>query len=126
MARPRTPTKVLELRGAFKKHPERARQDAEAVGELTDPPPHISGAVLGAWKEIAKYAPRDVLTDSDRLSIELAANLLAQFRQDPVEFTAAKLMRLEALLGKFGMTPSDRAKVGGKSDKPKSNPFAEL
>lgn len=126
MARPRKPTNVLELTGAFKKHPERARKDAEAVGDLTAPPAHINGAVLHAWNEIAKYAPRDVLTDSDRLSIELAANLLAQFRDDPIEFTAAKLVRLEALLGKFGMTPADRSKVGGKKEAPKGNPFAEL
>lgn len=83
MARPRKPTNVLELTGAFKKDPQRRREDAEPVGELTAPPAHINGAVLHAWKEIAKYAPRDVLTNSDRLSLELAANLLAQFRNDP-------------------------------------------
>lgn len=104
MARPRKPTNVLELTGAFKKDPQRRREDAEPVGELTAPPAHINGAVLHAWKEIAKYAPRDVLTNSDRLSLELAANLLAQFRNDPLDFPAAKLVRLEAMLGKFGMT----------------------
>lgn len=126
MARPRKPTNVLELTGAFKKNPQRKREDAEAVGALTDAPPHLGGAVLHAWNEIARYAPRDVLTDSDRLSLELAANLLAQFRADPVEFPAAKLVRLEALLGKFGMTPADRSKVGGKKEAPKGNPFADL
>lgn len=126
MARPRKPTNVLELNGAFKKDPQRARKDAEPAGELTGAPPHINGAVLHAWNEITRYAPRDVLTESDRLSIELAANLLAQFREDPIEFTAAKLVRLEALLGKFGMTPADRSKVGGKKEAPKGNPFADL
>jgi len=127
MARPRKPTNVLELTGAFKKNPQRARQDAETAGELSAPPKHINGPVLNAWKEIVKYAPLQVLTESDRLSIELAANLLAQFRADPVEFTAAKLVRLEALLGKFGMTPADRAKVSGpKKEPPKGNPFADL
>ena len=127
MARPRKPTNVLELTGAFKKDPQRRREDAEPVGELTAPPAHINGAVLHAWKEIAKYAPRDVLTNSDRLSLELAANLLAQFRNDPLDFPAAKLVRLEAMLGKFGMTPADRSKVGGgKKDAPKGNAFAEL
>jgi hypothetical protein len=126
MARPRTPTNVLELRGSFKKHPERQRQDAESSGPLSSPPDHINGPVLNAWNEIAESAPLDVLTNSDRISLELAANLLAQFRNDPIEFTAAKLVRLEALLGKFGMTPADRAKVGGKKEAPKGNPFAEL
>lgn len=126
MARPRKPTNVLELTGAFKKDPQRRRQDAESVGALTAPPDHINGGVLNAWNDVVKYAPLEVLTDSDRLSVELAANLLAQFRNDPVEFPAAKLARLEALLGKFGMTPADRSKVGGKKDKPKANSFAGL
>lgn len=126
MARPRTPTNVLDARGSFKKHPERKRQDAEASGPLEASPDHINGAVLNAWNEIVESAPLDVLTNSDRISLEIAANLLAQFRKDPIEFTAAKLVRLEALLGKFGMTPADRAKVGGKKEAPKGNPFADL
>lgn len=126
MARPRTPTNVLDARGAFKKHPERARTDAQTAGPLGRPPAHVKGEVLKAWKEICKSAPLDVLTVSDRLALELAANLLAQFRTDAVDFPAAKLVRLEALLGKFGMTPADRAKVGGKKEAPKGNPFADL
>lgn len=126
MARPRKPTNVLEMSGAFKKDPQRKRQDAETSGPLGKAPSHINGAVLNAWNEIVKSAPREVLTGSDALAIEVAANLLAQFRDDPVEFPAAKLVRLEALLGKFGMTPADRAKVGGKKEAPKGNQFADL
>ena len=126
MARPRTPTNVLDARGAFKKNPQRKRQDADTAGQLTGAPAHLTGAARQAWEEITRCAPRDVLTESDRLALELAAQLLAQFRTDPVEFPAAKLVRLEALLGKFGMTPADRAKVGGKKEAPKGNPFADL
>ena len=126
MARPRTPTNVLDARGAFKKHPERKRKDAETSGPLSAAPAHLAAGAMQAWQEIERSAPRDVLTDSDRLALELAANLLAQFRENPVEFPAAKLVRLEALLGKFGMTPADRAKVGGKKEAPKGNPFADL
>lgn len=126
MARPRTPTNVLDARGAFRKHPERKREDAKSAGPLSAAPRHLTPDVLKAWKELAKFAPLEVLTDSDRLALEIAANLLAQFRTDPVEFPATKLVRLEALLGKFGMTPADRAKVGGKKEAPKGNPFADL
>jgi len=117
---------MLELRTAFKKHPERARKDAETVGELTAPPSHVTGTVLQAWAEIAQYAPNGVLTDSDRLSLEVAAHLLSQFRADPIDMPAAKLARLEAMLGKFGMSPADRAKVSVAPDAPKGNPFADL
>lgn len=126
MARPRTPTNVLDARGAFKKHPERKRQDAETTGPLGNPPAHFGGDLLHAWNEITRSSPPDVLTNSDRISVELASHLLSQFRADPLEFPAAKLVRLEALLGKFGMTPADRAKVGGKKQEPKGNPFADL
>jgi hypothetical protein len=44
MARPRTPTNVLEIRGAFKKHPERKREDPEPAGELGEPPRSSSRA----------------------------------------------------------------------------------
>lgn len=126
MARPRTPTNVLDARGAFRKHPERKRQEPDTSGPLGRPPAHVKGEVLKAWKEIVKSAPLEVLTGSDRLALELAANLLAQFRLNPVEFPAARLVRLEALLGKFGMTPADRSKVGGKKEAPKGNPFADI
>jgi len=126
MARPRKPTNVLEASGAFRKDPQRRRQDAETVGPLTKAPAHLGGGVLHAWNEISRFAPRDVLSDSDRIALEVAATLLAQFREDPAEFPATKLVRLEALLGKFGMTPADRAKVGGKKEKPKGNPFESL
>jgi hypothetical protein len=68
-----------------------------------------------------------VLTEADRVGLEICCALLNQFRLDPVEFPAAKLVRLEALLGKFGMTPADRAKVAGPAQKkPQGNPFAGL
>ncbi|MDU9400608.1 hypothetical protein [Pseudomonas sp. zfem003] len=126
MGRPRKPTNVLELTGAFKKNPDRAREDAQTVGPLTGPPPHLNGGALHAWKEIAGHAPLEVLTNSDRIALELAAQLLHQFREDPVEFPATKLVRLEALLGKFGMTPADRAKVAGKPSRPSASAFDEF
>lgn len=127
MARPRTPTNVLDARGSFRKHPERKRTDPATSGPLTEPPSHLSEQALACWKEIAGAAPLEVLTNSDRIALEMAAMLLAQFRADPVEFPAMKLTRLEVLLGKFGMTPADRARVStGKAKKPSSNPFADL
>ena len=108
MARPRTPTKVLEMRGSYKRNPNRRREEPDVSGPLGDPPAYFSGAELAAWNEIASGAPRDVLTGSDHITVELAARLLADSRVNWVVFTAAKLARLEAMLGKFGMSPADR------------------
>lgn len=126
MARPRTPTKVLELRGAFAKNPNRAREDAQDAGALQDPPESLTPDAEEAWHQIVKAAPLSVITESDRFALEIAAILLADFRADPAGFPAAKLARLEALLGKFGMTPADRSKVGATRQQPKANPFGDL
>ena len=127
MARPRTPTNVLDARGSFRKHPERKRVDPDTAGPLSAAPDHLTEQALECWNDIAVSAPPGVLTDSDRIALEIAANLLAQIRADPLEFTSMRLVRLEVLLGKFGMTPSDRSKVSiATRAKPSANPFADL
>ncbi|WP_250491618.1 hypothetical protein [Caballeronia sp. GAWG1-1] len=126
MARPRTPAKVLEMRGSYKRNPSRRREEPDASGPLGDPPAYFSGAELAAWNDIASGAPRDVLTASDRITVELAARLLADSRVNWADFTAAKLARLEAMLGKFGMSPADRSKVAVGGKKNADNPFAQL
>jgi hypothetical protein len=114
------------MNGAFDKNPNREREDPD-TGKLKSCPDHLSAAQRDIWKEIVKAAPKNVLTEADRFALEVCAVLLNQFRLDPVEFPAAKLVRLETLLGKFGMTPSDRAKVAGPAQKkPQGNPFAGL
>jgi len=126
MARPRTPTNVLELRGAFKKDPQRKRSEPETVGTLTDAPDYLDDEVRAIWAEFVKCAPIGVMTESDRLSLEIACHLMREFRQNPVEFTAAKIGRLQALLGSFGMTPADRAKLATPSKANEENPFESL
>lgn len=127
MARPRTPTNVLNARGAFRKHPERKRSDPEPSAPLSAPPDHLNDTARECWAEIAEAAPVDVLTESDRIAIEIAAQLLAHFRQDPAEFPSTKLLRLEVLLGKFGMTPADRSRVSRLGpNRHTKNPFGDL
>ena len=123
MARPRTATNVLALRGTFKKNPDRgrARADEPVVTEpLGDPPEQLSAECCVAWDYLHKCAPYGVLTRADRVAFELAAVLFAQFRQSPFEMDSAKIARLNALLGQFGMTPSDRSKVTALQPKKQS------
>lgn len=112
MGRPRTPSKVLEARGAFAKNPQRRRDNEPEVREpLGSPPEGLSEAEGRAWHEIALYAPVGVLTQADRLTMELACTLIAEYRADRSGFAAQKYARLQSLLGSFGMTPSDRSKL---------------
>jgi hypothetical protein len=77
------------------------------------------------WHEIASLSPRGVLTSADRLAVEIAACLMAEYRIDRSGFGASKLARLNQALGQFGMTPSDRAKLNIEKTKDE-NPFAAL
>ena len=111
MARPSKPTAVLELTGAFKKNPQRKR-----TGEPT-PTGGIGAYAKGStdrekiWDEIVGQCAPGVLTNADRLSLEIAVEYIRQFRTDPVKFSAARIHVLIAILGRFGMTPADRAKM---------------
>ena len=126
MSRPRTPTKILELKGAFKKNPQRKRKSEPKTDvNVGCPPKKLSKGVLACWKEIISLSPSGVITSSDRIALEIAANLLNEFRTGFNEMPAARLTRLEALLGKFGMTPSDRAKMASPDD-PDANPFEQF
>jgi hypothetical protein len=121
MGRSRTPTNVLDAKGAFKKNPNRQREDATPAGPLGSVPAHMSKEVGACWLELTEKAPHDVLTMSDEITLELAATLLAQFRANPLDFPAARLARLHAFLSSFGMTPADRSKVGGQGKKRDEN-----
>jgi len=127
MSRPRTPTNVLDARGAFDKNPNRRRVDPKSAGRLKPPGKHLDDERRVIWREIVKMVPEGVITQSDRLMLEIAVELTWEFRQSPLDFTAARLTRLEAILGKFGLSPSDRAKVAGPGGRKKAeNPFSEF
>ena len=64
----------------------------------------------GAAKE------KGVLTQSDAIMLDIAACLLAEYMRDPDGMTTSRIARLECQLGKFGLSPSDRARLGVSPD----------
>jgi hypothetical protein len=57
MARPRTPTALLELRGAFKNHPSRLKArkyEPIVTSALPDPPHTLPKPVKAAWLEMCE------------------------------------------------------------------------
>lgn len=124
MSRPKTPTNVLKLRGTLPRHKDR-RAEPVPTAELGDPPPHLDAATLAAWREIVEIAPRGVLMNADRLAVELAAGLMAQFRQG--DMLPAGIGHLRALLGRLGLTPGDRASLSiPLPAAPANDPWAEF
>jgi phage terminase small subunit len=63
------------------------------------------------WDELVSICPPHVLKNSDRLVMEIAVEYLRQFRESPASYSNERVRILISLLGKFGMTPSDRAKL---------------
>lgn len=129
MARPRKPTNVLELKGAFKKDPQRAatrENEPEPQGEIGDPPNHLSVDERKCWVEIVSMCHAGTLCAADRLVVEHGARILWALRSAE-EYVDTKLMaRLEAVLGKLGLTPADRSKVQVLKPKENANPFAKF
>jgi hypothetical protein len=124
MSRPRTPTAKLELRGAFKKHPERRRpQEPKDARPLGDPPERLPAKVRPFWDEIVEMVTGGILTYRDRWAVELAARLMAKAVSGSV--SSSELSTLRSLLAAIGMTPADRSKLSVPVEKPK-NPFTEL
>ena len=128
MGRPRTPTSILELRGGFKNRPSRRRDnEPKPTGDIGDPPKRLKTKDLkAAWREIVDICPPGVLTNADRLHLEIICYLLTEFRENPRDFMASKLARLEAMLGKCGLTPADRSKISGLGTRKKKNAFDDL
>lgn len=124
--RPRTPSNVLDLRGAFKKNPQRKRdEEPEAVGELGDPPEHMEAGPRLMWHELKEAIPQGVATASDRFAFEVLCTLAGAYRESPLTFSADKLMRMEKLWGCFGLDPSSRAKLSVPK-KGKKNEFEDF
>jgi hypothetical protein len=124
----RKPTIVHELSGAFKKNPDRGRARAnepQPKAGIGPAPGHLSEVEQRCWDEIVGIAPNGVLYDSDRISLEITAVLLAKFREERTDMKAALIARLEGLLARFGLSPADRSKVM-VPDSAAKNPFGRI
>lgn len=116
MSRPRTPTNVLELRGAFDKDPQRRREDPHVEAGLGAPPGYFDEGERAIWREIAESAPEGVLSKSDRLCVEMLVPLIVRLRnREPMK--AAERAFMLSTLTRMGCTPADRSRVAAPSEK---------
>jgi hypothetical protein len=112
MGRPRKPTAVLELTGAFRKNPQRKRTEPPTTGPLGDPPKHFTPEQTAVWHELAAACPPGVLTRSDRLIVEIAVVLMLRVRNQRAHMRRGELNVLISVLSRMGMSPADRSRVG--------------
>ena len=129
MAPPRKPSNVLALKGSFKKDPKRgaAREhEPEPVGVIGDPPAYLEASEKSCWNEIVKMCHAGSLCAADSLIVEHGARVLAALRSNPIYEDVKLMVRLEATLGKLGLTPADRSKVQVVKAKEVENPYAKF
>lgn len=62
------------------------------------------------WNEVRKTMPEGFLLASDRIALEILCKLMAKLRNG-VKMPVTEFDRLFKLLGKFGMTPTDRRRA---------------
>jgi phage terminase small subunit len=117
----RQPTSLLELKGSFRKHPERRRpsepRDSRPLG---DPPARLPKRALPFWNELIDIVPAGVLKRADRWCVELAACLMTKAIKTDEGLSAAELNTLRSLLSAMGMTPADRSKMSIPAERPKN------
>jgi hypothetical protein len=112
MPKPRKPTALLELTGAFKGKPGRRRaRDGEPIPKaaLTARAEKLSKLEGACWDRIIKLAPAGVLKDADEIVVELTARLWARLKRG--QATAADATQLRCCLQQLGMTPASRSNV---------------
>lgn len=123
MGRPRTPSNVLELRGAFKKNPARRRKDPEGTAPFCEsPPPHLPQAAVSAWSYIVARLPQIALFNCDEIAVEMAARQLASYWLTGDHDT---LKELRQWLARLGMFPVDRAKLPSKEAEGEKDPYLD-
>lgn len=130
MGRPRESAKILAMKGAFAKNPDRAREDLPGAGPLaTDPPDHLTGAEKAAWRRIHDRIPREALSSSEEIALAQAARALAALdvctpMMGPIY--VALDARLQAWLAELGLGLKARAALGTAVGKKRGNKFAEF
>jgi len=110
MGRNRTPTPLLELRGAFKNHPSRRREregEIKPTTPLPGPPAWFSKSQKAVWAEV--QALGYWLTSPDRFMCEVAVTLLDRHIRGVSDYK--EIPHLISILAKLGLTPVDRAKL---------------
>jgi hypothetical protein len=127
MSRRKQPTQVMELKGAYKKDPQRRppakMEDKIILSEV--PPTHLEDDEKLIWREIMGFqAIPELFRASDAYIIEMTVIHIAKMRRR--EATAADYTRLHKLLYELAMTPAGKAKFAPPAKNEEVNAFADL
>lgn len=127
------PQALRELNGTADRNKHRDNQDQPLVTRGIGPAPeHFAELQSDIWDYLVGVMYAGVLSISDRPTMEMMSVLFYRFRHGDYEensvcpaLSGVELSRLDSLMGRYGMTPSDRTKIVVPKQE-KSNPFSEM
>lgn len=126
MPNPRKPRELRELHGTEKDHPGRQNLDAPRPnGGIGPAPAHLNVLEREIWDEIVGHMHAGVMGQAERVAFEQIVRLTYEMRVNFAEMPTSRVQALTSLLSKFGMTPTDRAKIVVPKGE-KKNGFAAL
>jgi len=117
MGAPTKPMALRELHGTANRNKQRNNDDVpvptNGIGPAVRPGSgsNLNEGEQAIWDEIVSISYAGVLGEADRIALEMMCKLVYEMRTGFADMTAAKLTQLSSLLGRFGMTPSDRTKI---------------
>jgi hypothetical protein len=119
MARNRTPTAILDAKGAYLINPQRERgHEPTSNKSIGAPPKCLSPDEKKTWKLLLKQSLPGVLMESDTTLFLLLVRLTTKlYKNEPM--MVGEMSQLISLGAKFAMSPADRSKVS--VDKPKES-----
>lgn len=115
-----TPNYLKVVSGSRRQNPDAP----DGTGRLKPPPRSWPADMKKLWREIVDAAPHGVLTESDRLLIEISVRNLKSIRDGEV-LTAAQSAEMRRCLGEMGMTPAERGRLCAQKPAAR-NPFEDL
>ena len=128
MPTPRTPTSILEAKGAFKKNPQRAaeRENEPVVTDgIGDPPADFMASDWGErpklraiWLELIGDSAPGVLNRSHRFHLEATCRLMVKVRSGCAK--TGDYANLNKFLTQMGMNPAAQSTVSGKKPSPEA------
>lgn len=127
MGRNKTPTAILDAKGAFIHDPQRARVDEPKGGRpLTKKPPkylQMNEKEIELWKVLHKRLLPGVAFESDEVMFADYVRLTLKWIEREPMMAAERTYRL-SLASRFAMTPADRSKV--QAEQPKESALTKF
>ena len=133
MPNPKKPTAIRELQGTANRNKQRnSPSPVEITKGIGPAPDHFNEQQSKVWDYLVSIMFPGVLAQSDRPTFELLSILFWRFRFGTYDddsicpaLAVGELARMDSIMSRYGMTPSDRTKIiVPKSEK--KNPFEAL